>query len=105
MKILTAQQVKERLNENKEVHLVMTLGPSAFNKCHIPGSKNVWDIKTALKIFAKEDEIIVYCTDQVCLASYYAYQQLEREGYHNIWRFAGGLREWSLSGFPLEAHS
>lgn len=101
MKTLTAQEVKQKLQENPDTKLVMTLGPAAFDKCHIPGSLNVWDIKTAEALFPNDVEIIVYCSDRSCMASYYAYQQLERAGYENIWRFAGGLTEWDQNGFPL----
>ena len=89
------------MNSNTDIQLVMTLGPKAFTMCHIPGSLNIWDIETALDRFDLDDEIIVYCSDVACLASYYAYMQLEDAGFTNIWRFAGGLREWSQSGYPL----
>lgn len=101
MKILTANQVKNKMEQNPKIGLVMTLGPKAFAKAHIPGSLNVWDINTAKERFPKEMEIIVYCSDKTCMASYAAYQQLENAGYQNIWRFAGGLMEWTEMGYPL----
>ena len=101
MKILTAQQVKNKMEHQADVRLVMTLGPKSFNKCHIPGSLNIWDIKTAEKAFPKEAEIIVYCSDHTCMSSYYAYKQLENAGFNNIWRFAGGLVEWHQAGYDL----
>lgn len=101
MKILNAEQVKKRMISNPETKLVMTLGPKAFAKCHIPGSINIYDIEVAKQQFSKGVDIIVYCSDQSCRASFYAYEQLEKAGYENIWRFAGGLREWSGAGYPL----
>ena len=101
MKILTAQQVQIKTTENPKIKLVMTLGPKAYTKCHIPGSLNIWDIETAKSKFTKDTEIIVYCSDRACAASFHAYNQLKREGYQNIWRFAGGLVEWSEAGYPL----
>lgn len=105
MNTLTATQVKEMLSRDPSVHLVMTLGPNAFAKSHIPGSINIYDLETATKYFSKNAKIIVYCSDINCMASYQAYQQLERAGYTNIWRFSGGLVEWGERGFPFESGS
>ena len=101
MNILTAQQVKRKIEENPGAKLVMTLGPNAFARNHIPGSLNIWNIEMAKKEFPLNTEIIVYCSDQTCMASYYAYQQLEQAGFQNIWRFAGGLVEWNSAGYSF----
>ena len=37
------------------------------------------------------------------MASVALYQLLERNGYRNLRRFAGGLQEWQQAGYPLEA--
>ncbi len=105
MKTLSAYQVKNRIEVNPDVKLVMTLGPDSYAKCHIPNSLNIWNIEAAKVVLPHDCEIIVYCSDQSCLASYYAYQQLERNGYRNIWRFAGGLLEWSKANLPLIENS
>jgi len=102
MKILNAQQVKRKMSEDQSIKLVMTLGEKAFTKCHIPGSLCISDIDSAIKKLPKNTEIIVYCSDKTCMASYYAYQQLEQAGYENIWRFAGGLMAWNKAGFALD---
>jgi rhodanese-related sulfurtransferase len=91
MKTLNATEVKNRINQNSNVYLVNTLSASAFQKAHIPNSLNINSMDTATELFGKNDEIIVYCSDVNCMASYYAYKQLELAGYTNIWQFAGGL--------------
>ena len=101
MKILTAVQVKQMITDQPDIKLVMTLGPNSFAKCHIPGSLNIWDIETAKKEIPRNSKVIVYCSDTRCMASYYAYQQLEEAGYTQIWRFAGGLLEWDDLGYEL----
>ena len=102
MNTLSAPQVLERLSQNPDLKLVMTLSPTAFSKCHIPQSINIWNLELAEEQLPKEAEIIVYCSDHSCQASYQAYRGLEKLGYQNIWRFSGGLREWSEAGFTLE---
>lgn len=101
MKTLSAIEVKNRIRKNSKIHLVNTLNENPFLKGHIPKSLNITSMKVADQLFEKDDEIIVYCSDITCMASFYAYKQLELAGYTNIWRFAGGLREWSENGFPL----
>ena len=49
----------------------------------------------------QNDEIVVYCTDYACNKSIILYHLLESMGYKNIYRFAGGLREWETMGFPI----
>ena len=101
MKTLTAHQVRQKLKLNPGIKLVMTLGPQAFTKSHIPNSLNIWNIEVAKEEFSKDTEIIVYCSDTNCMASYQAYHQLEKASFENIWRFSGGLVEWNGSGYPL----
>jgi 3-mercaptopyruvate sulfurtransferase SseA len=36
------------------------------------------------------------------MASVALYQLLERNGYRNVRRFAGGLQAWQEAGYPLE---
>ena len=50
----------------------------------------------------KDDEIVVYCSDEACVASRAAYQLLVNRGYKNVRRYAGGLSAWEDAGYPLE---
>ena len=49
-----------------------------------------------------KDEIVVYCSNEQCIASQVAYKVLEGRGYDNIQRYAGGLVDWEEAGYPLE---
>ena len=55
--------------------------------------------KTAL---VKADEIVVYCSDETCIASRALCQLLERNGYTHVLHYVGGLQEWEQAGYPLE---
>ena len=101
MKELTAQEVRIKVESEEDVQLIMTLSPENFAVFHIPGSINICNIDHAKEQFPLDTKIIVYCSDRQCLSSYYAYHELKRSGYRNIWRFSGGLREWQEAGFPL----
>jgi len=102
MNTINAQELKHRMEAGDCLLLVNAMEENKFRALHIPGSMNLFkreDIENKLK---KEDEIVVYCTDQVCNKSILLYQLLEAMGYMHVCRFAGGLREWEDAGYPLE---
>ncbi len=101
MRILTAIEVKKRLQHIPGLQLVMTLSPAAFAKCHIPGSINIWTVQDAKTRFSLDTPIILYCSDTTCMASYQAYVEMEEAGFTQLWRFAGGLVAWADAGFSL----
>ncbi len=81
--------------------LVMTLGDWEFQAKHIPGSLHFRDAADMLSTLAKEDEIVVYCTNPPCLASVAAYHRLLQEGYTNVRRYAGGIEDWESGGLTF----
>ena len=102
MNTINAHELKNRLEAGDCLLLVNAMEENKFRALHIPGSMNLYkkeDIENKLK---KDDEIIVYCTDQACNKSVLMYQLLEAMGYRHVCRFAGGLREWEEAGYPLE---
>lgn len=101
MHILSAKEVRTKINSNRDVKLIMVLGEAAFKRAHIPGSLNISDVKVAEHSLAKDSTIIVYCSDIECSASFHAYRELVKAGYIDVYRFAGGLVEWDASGFAL----
>ena len=105
MKIIEREELKTKLDRGDDFKLVMTLGELVFQAQHIPGSINLskmGDIESSLQ---KDDEIVVYCSDQACIASQAAYIMMEKEGYTNVRRYAGGLSDWSSAGYELEGFS
>ena len=102
MDLITREELKEKLDRGDDFKLVMTLGELAFQAQHIPGSINVSrkeDIESTLN---KDDEIVVYCSDQTCIASQVAYKMLEKLNYRNVRRYAGGLSDWESAWYPLD---
>ena len=83
--------------------LVMVLGEWEFRAKHIPGSLHFKDAAALLSGLAKDDEIVVYCTNPPCLASVAAYNRLLQEGYTNVRRYAGGIEDWENAGLPFES--
>ena len=102
MNLITRDELKEKLDRGDDFKLVMALGEWHFRAKHIPGSINVSTPAAATELLDPGDEIVVYCSDQGCPASKMAYMLLEQAGFKNVRRYAGGIDEWELSGYPLE---
>ena len=102
MNLITREELKTKLDQGEDFKLVMTLGEWAFRASHIPGSLNIGDIEKAKELLSPGDEIVVYCSDQLCISSQAAYHFLIQNGYKNVRRYAGGLSDWYAAGYPLE---
>lgn len=102
METISRDQLKTALDEGAPIKLVMTLGDFGFQAKHIPGSLHLKSPKQAGSMLDKDDEIVVYCSDEDCAASQMAYHTLVRSGYENVRRYAGGIADWEEAGYPLE---
>jgi rhodanese-related sulfurtransferase len=105
MNLISREELKQKLDRGDNFKLVMVLGDWAFRAQHIPGSINISRMDEAEKQLDREEEIIVYCSDPTCIASQAAYKTLEKKGYKNIRRYAGGLAEWAAAGYLLEGEA
>ena len=102
MNIISREDLKEKLDRGDDFKLVMTLSEWAYEAQHIPGSVNVTKPQDVDKYLDPDDEIVVYCANESCIASQVAYGILERNGFNNIRRYAGGLSDWQEAGYPLD---
>ena len=102
MRLISREELKQKLDRGDRFKLVMALGEGAYRAKHIPGSLHCDTPEAALHIVSPEDEIVVYCSGPDCIASVYAFQFLESRGFTHLYRFAGGLLEWEAAGYPLE---
>jgi 3-mercaptopyruvate sulfurtransferase SseA len=102
MRLISAQELKEKLDRGDPLKLVNALGDWQYQAAHIPGSLHFSTHQEALRALGRDDEIVVHCSNPPCLASVALYQLLERNGYRNLRRFAGGLQAWQEAGYLLE---
>lgn len=102
MKTIGREELKAKLDRGDDFKLVMTLSEWAFEAQHIPGSINVTKPADVLRYLKPDDEVVVYCSNENCIASQIAYRILNESGYQNIRRYAGGLVDWQEAGYPLE---
>lgn len=102
MNTITAKELKQRIDSNEKLKLVNALEESKFRLKHIPNSLNLFRQEDLEKNLSKDEQIIVYCTDNYCNKSLALYRLLEELGYTRVIRFAGGMNEWENEGYRLE---
>ena len=104
MKTISSQELMNELkSKNLNLRLINALQPTLFQKMHIPNSLNFASWKNILLSVSKEDEVVVYCTNDLCYRSRALYRILNALGYKNLKRFSGGLQEWAEMGFELNS--
>lgn len=121
MKLISREELKGKLDRRENFKLIMALDDWQYRAKHIPGSipvsavlgldmsklshqqeeirEGIQNLHTQLDY---DDEIVVYCSHQSCAGSIYAYQALDKAGFKNVRRYAGGIAEWENSGYPME---
>ena len=102
MNLISREELKEKLDRGDDFKLVMTLGEWGYRAKHIPGSLNINTPEQGREMLDLDDELVVYCSNEACTASIYAYNILVQNGYKNVRRYAGGLLDWEDAGYPLE---
>lgn len=102
MRLITRKELKTKIDNRHEFKLVFVLGEWHFRAKHIPGSIHLESPEKAKDILTPDDDIVVYCASVTCTASIYAYHTLEKMGFKNVRRFAGGIADWEKAGLPLE---
>ncbi len=105
IKLISREELKEKLDRGDNFKLVNALGEWAFNAKHIPGSINISRIQDARKMLDPNDDIVIYCSNPSCIASIIGYQHLARMGYNKVRRYAGGISDWEEAGYPMEGES
>jgi rhodanese-related sulfurtransferase len=102
MKTISREELKQKLDRKENFRLVNALSEWAFQAKRIPGSIHFPTLREALHSLNKDDEIVVYCSDENCIASKALGQLLERNGYTHVLHYSGGLQDWEQAGYPLE---
>jgi rhodanese-related sulfurtransferase len=102
VRTISREQLADKLARKDPFKLVMALNPWAFRAKRIPGSLHFSSPEAMFAALAKDDDIVVYCSNVDCHASLAMYQALADHGYSNVRRYAGGLFDWETAGLPLE---
>jgi rhodanese-related sulfurtransferase len=98
-------ELKTKLDHSDSFLLVMAMDQRRFDTAHIEGSVSFDTLLEELPNLGRETEIVMYCTNEACVASKLRSTFLIDSGFTRVSRFAGGLAEWSQAGLPLAERS
>ncbi len=102
---VSRDELRAMLASGAPLKLVMAASDFGFRAKHIPrsihlGTHGAPDPRAAG--LAKDDDIVVYCSNVDCNASVAAIAHLREQGYRNVRHYAGGLIDWEAAGLPVE---
>jgi rhodanese-related sulfurtransferase len=92
--------------ERGDFVLVDALGPISYAAAHLPGAINITpervDALAPRRIPDLDTLVVVYCASEDCESSVDVGRRLLELGYRNVFHYAGGKRNWTDAGLPLE---
>jgi rhodanese-related sulfurtransferase len=100
--VLDREQLRAKLASGAPFKLVMAASDFGFRAKRIPGSLHVKVHGEAFSSLAKDDDVVVYCSNLDCNASKAVIKQLVERGFTKVAHYAGGLIDWEAAGLPLE---
>jgi len=103
MEIITTEALRAKLARGDDFALVEVLPYEAYDKYHLPGAINIplgegFAEKVVQALPDKNQEIVVYCSDENCSASPTAAKQLMDLGYQRVIDYEFGKRDWLKKG-------
>ena len=103
--IITREQLKAKMDRGDDFVLVEALSPKHYASSHLPGAINLpyEFVDEAEKVLPdKKAQIVVYCMNPDCLASWEEARELEEMGYESVLHYAAGKQDWIRAGLPVD---
>ncbi len=116
-KVITTQELKNWIDQKKDMLIVDTMPPDNFKKQHIPGAVN-FEIQRQAELTQmsekmradferllgpnKDRTIVFYCGFTDCERSHNAGMSAIKLGYKNAYGQPGGIKGWLEAGYPVE---
>ncbi|MEC4677438.1 MAG: rhodanese-like domain-containing protein [Nitrospirota bacterium] len=105
-KVITREQIKDNLDQKKNMIIVEALPKKYFDTEHLPGALNIPHDEIGQKaseILPEKDAfIVVYCASTGCENSKIATDTLRKMGYTNAFEYVEGKEHWLEKEFPVE---
>jgi len=92
--------------QGKKFVLIDTLPSDSFTNGHLPGAINI--VSDDILDHAPEHLpdpntiIVVYCASVKCKRAGLAAERLDSLGYHQVFHYKGGKKDWTAAALPLE---
>lgn len=105
MRIITREELKEKLDRGDRFALFEVLPLVYFRKHHLPTAVNMPPTQVATvaaeRVPDRDTEIVLYCWDHDCPTSGWAGTELEAMGYTNVREYSAGKKDWVDAGLPM----
>lgn len=100
--VVTAERVRQWQESGEPFVLVDARDPVQYGREHIPQAINVSyvDIRAGANLPPRDARIVLYCSDENCPISRYAYETLEALGYTDLYDMSEGIQGWKAAGYP-----
>ena len=99
-------ELHARMERGDELVLVDALGPISYGAAHLPGAINIppdrVDAVAARRIPNPDSLGVDYCPGPDSVSSVEVAERLLELGYQSVLHYAGGKRDWTDAGLPLE---
>jgi rhodanese-related sulfurtransferase len=106
---ITREQLASVLTSANPPLLFEALPARYFDESRLPGALNMpHDAVAELAPRLAPDKtaaIVVYCANVACQNSHIAAVRLKELGYSNVCVYAGGKKDWTEAGLPVEKGS
>jgi len=120
--VVTTEELKKWIDDGKDMLIVDTMPlESSYKKAHVPGAaqflfpipemktwddketdgKSLEDFKTLLGSDVNKP-IVIYCGFVKCTRSHNGAMWAKKLGYHNVYRYSGGIFAWKGAKYPVE---
>jgi len=101
----SVEDVKQRMDEGDEFHLVDVREDGEWARGHLPGAahigKGVIERDVEREISDRNADIVLYCGGGY--RSALAADALQKMGYKNVASMDGGFGGWKEAGYPIES--
>ncbi|MFN2382776.1 MAG: rhodanese-like domain-containing protein [Gemmatimonadota bacterium] len=100
--IVTPDEVRGWQDAGAAFVLVDARDQIQYAQEHLPGAINIpyVEIRAGGALPPRDARVVVYCSDEQCPISQYAYQALDRLGYVEVYDLRAGLQGWKEAGHP-----
>ena len=114
--IVRTDELKQWMNEKKDVLVICTSPEAGHKKGHYPGAVNFEFPIPELKEMSEAEKaafikllgpdknrvLVFYCGFTKCTRSHNGAMWAKKLGYKNVYRCPGGIKGWTDAGFPVE---
>jgi rhodanese-related sulfurtransferase len=104
--LIDRESIQSKLEAGESITLVEALPQRYFDREHLPGAINIPhdEIKEKSSLLPPDKSalIVVYCSNTACKNSGIAANELIKQGYQNVFKYAEGKQDWIEANLPIE---